>query len=141
MDRIEAAGGIVLNNNKILFIYKRGKWDLPKGKVKNDDSFKETALIEVVEETGVDKNNLKIINKLIPTYHIKSYMNKQLIKKTHWYLMKYNGNDYDSLVPDITEGITDCKWIGLNELDKVYKNTLPRVSYLLDFFLAANYNK
>ena len=35
MDRIKTAGGIVFKDGKFLFIYKRGMWDLPKGKFKN----------------------------------------------------------------------------------------------------------
>ena len=31
---IEAAGGVVINpENKIIFIHRLGKWDLPKGKI------------------------------------------------------------------------------------------------------------
>ena len=138
MDRIKAAGGVVLNNNKILFIYKRDKWDLPKGKVKENDTDEETALIEVVEETGVNYNQLKIISRLVPTSHIKNYDHKQFIKKTQWYLMNYYGDNKTSLIPDLSEGITECKWIDSNKLNNVYKNTLPRVTYLLDFFLSSN---
>src|SRR4051812_7310538 len=36
---IEAAGGIVQNKDKeLLFIYRRDKWDLPKGKMENNES-------------------------------------------------------------------------------------------------------
>ena len=31
--RIKAAGGIVIKDDKILFIKKNGRWDLPKGKM------------------------------------------------------------------------------------------------------------
>ena len=58
---IKATGGIVTNKkNQILFIYRKGKWDLPKGKMEKNESKKESALREVIEETGVKK--LKIIN-------------------------------------------------------------------------------
>ena len=42
---IFASGGIVKNdNNQILFIYRRGKWDLPKGKAEKGESIRETKL-------------------------------------------------------------------------------------------------
>ena len=38
---IEAAGGLITNqNNETLMIYRRGKWDLPKGKIEKDESIK-----------------------------------------------------------------------------------------------------
>ena len=51
-NKIETAGGIVLKNDKILFIFKRGIWDLPKGKVEEGNSSKKTAKIEISEETS-----------------------------------------------------------------------------------------
>ena len=42
IDTIKAAGGIVRNkDNELLFIFRKGKWDLPKGrliKMKNKDA-------------------------------------------------------------------------------------------------------
>ena len=62
-NKIETAGGIVLKNDKILFIFKRGMWDLPKGKVEGGNSSKKTAKIEISEETGLPKSQLKILKK------------------------------------------------------------------------------
>lgn len=57
---IEAAGGIVQNTNKeLLFIYRLGKWDLPKGKMEKGEHPDECALREVTEETGVTSLELK----------------------------------------------------------------------------------
>ena len=51
---IYASGGIVKNKkSEILFIFRRGKWDLPKGKADKGETKKQTALREVKEETGV----------------------------------------------------------------------------------------
>ena len=52
-NKIKTAGGIVLKDDKILFIYKRGRWDLPKGKVEEGASSRKTAKIEISEETGL----------------------------------------------------------------------------------------
>ena len=50
---IEASGGVVLNEeNKLLWIYRLGKWDLPKGKLEKNESFKVAAIREV-EERGL----------------------------------------------------------------------------------------
>ena len=65
---VEAAGGLVKNNSgEYLFIYRRGKWDLPKGKKDGNETPKETALREVREECGLA--DLQIIQNLPETYH------------------------------------------------------------------------
>ena len=33
-NKIKAAGGVVIQGRKILFIKKNGRWDMPKGKLK-----------------------------------------------------------------------------------------------------------
>lgn len=77
---IKAAGGLVVNNkNECLFIFRNGKWDLPKGKIEKGEKNQLAAKREVTEETGVDK--LKIISKLKPTYHLYELNNKWILKK------------------------------------------------------------
>ena len=54
-----SCGGVVIFRGKILVLYKnyRNKyegWVLPKGTVEAGEEFKETALREVKEETGLD---------------------------------------------------------------------------------------
>ena len=51
---IVAAGGIVKNEEgKTLIIFRRGFWDLPKGKVEKGEKIINAAQREVEEETGV----------------------------------------------------------------------------------------
>ena len=83
----KAAGGIVYNtNNEILFIFRNGKWDLPKGGIERGETKKETALREVFEETGVKE--LKIISKIDKTYHIFKRNGVYKLKETTWFKMK-----------------------------------------------------
>ena len=52
--KIIAAGGLVTNeNNELLMIFRRGKWDLPKGKLDKGETIEECAIREVEEETGI----------------------------------------------------------------------------------------
>ena len=81
---IIASGGIVSNEkSKILFIYRRGKWDLPKGKAEKGETIRETAIREVMEETGIE--HLKIDKYFSNTFHIvrnkKKYFLKQVISR------------------------------------------------------------
>src|SRR5687768_1665805 len=73
---IQAAGGAVLNKeNELLFIYRRGKWDLPKGKVDEGEELDACAVREVQEETGIQQIELKKL--LCTTYH--TYYEKEEI--------------------------------------------------------------
>ena len=55
-----AAGGLVENEKgEILFMFRRGKWDMPKGKRDPGETLEECALREVEEETGVGQLHLK----------------------------------------------------------------------------------
>ena len=84
---IEAAGGLVVNEKKeFLFIFRSGSWDLPKGRIENNETKKIAAMREVTEETGIKK--LTIIQKLMVTRHtFRSNVGKRIIKKSYWYLM------------------------------------------------------
>lgn len=103
---VMAGGGVVLNpKNEVLFIFRNGKWDLPKGKMDKGETMEQAAVREVMEETGV--KNLKIERFLCKTYHIFKRGDYRL-KETHWYLMRtsYNGK----LVAQENEGIHKVEW-------------------------------
>ena len=98
LPRIKSAGGLVYNDNyHILLIFKRGKWDLPKGRFELDADPVETALREIGEETGLDKGKLTIKGKLVSTWHTTRYDKTRYLKKTNWYLVHYRGADSDVL--------------------------------------------
>jgi hydroxymethylpyrimidine pyrophosphatase-like HAD family hydrolase len=105
---IHAAGGIVYNEkSEILFIYRLGKWDLPKGKVEKGESFDDAAIREVEEETGY--SNLKLEKFINSTYHIYTERNgERILKNTHWYKMNYSGTQKGK--PQLEEGITELSW-------------------------------
>lgn len=68
---IEAGGGVVENEEgDILMIYRRGKWDLPKGKRDDGEDIAACALREVAEETGLQQ--LQLGEKICDTFHIYS---------------------------------------------------------------------
>ena len=133
--KIKTAGGIVIRDDKILFIYKNGRWDLPKGKLEKGNSSRETAVIEISEETGLEKSHLSVMKKLIPTHYHKKVDGVFIVKKTDWYLVEYNGSFDHPLVPDQNEGITDCRWFSFDELVLVLEESHERIRYLVEFLL------
>jgi 8-oxo-dGTP pyrophosphatase MutT (NUDIX family) len=121
---IEAAGGIVKNVNtrKLLFIFRNGFWDIPKGKIEMDEKPRDAAIREIKEECGL--HSLEIINELPPTYHVYFAYGKHFIKKTHWFNLE---TDEVNILPQLEEGITEVKWFDSDELDVVKENTFGSV--------------
>ena len=65
---MQAAGGLVLNEKKeLLFIRRRGFWDLPKGKLEAGEKLEDCAVREVEEETGL--KNVLLDKPLVTTFH------------------------------------------------------------------------
>jgi 8-oxo-dGTP pyrophosphatase MutT (NUDIX family) len=126
---IEAAGGLVVNNNKeMLFIFRRGKWDLPKGKMEAGETPEICAEREIEEETGV--NQLQLIHKIIDTYHIYEERGLQILKKTYWYYFKTNFKGTPK--PQIEEDISSISWIGKENLELPLSNTYDSIIDVID---------
>lgn len=115
---IQASGGLVYDNDKILMIYRRGKWDLPKGKLDEGEDLVRCALREIKEETGLA--NLVFEQTLYTTYHTYYEGGKHILKESHWHLI--TGQSGDPLTPQIEEDIEKCEWIHKGALEPYLKN-------------------
>lgn len=133
--QIKAAGGVVIDRGKILFIKKNGRWEFPKGRLKKDSKKKNTAIREICEETGIQKKYLTIIKTLIPTHNNIKINGVSGVKKTFWFLVKFSGDEKTKLSPEKREGITKCKWLTINEVSSKIKNSRPLVHYLWEYVL------
>ena len=124
---VEAAGGIVKNSkDELLFIFRNGLWDLPKGKIEKNESIKEAALREVEEECGIKQLKLdKFIDK---TYHIYKINDQYIFKISYWFSM--HSNFQGELSPQFEEGITKVEWISEQNLTKVLVNTFANIKLL-----------
>lgn len=130
---IKASGGLVKNpQGEILFIYRRNKWDLPKGKIEwRMEKKKQAAIREVEEECGI--KGVTITRKLSPTFHMYTIKNEWVLKKTYWYEMLYT--DGKPPIPEEKEDITKIKWFKKNEVDEVYGNTFKLIHELVENYL------
>lgn len=128
---IEAAGGIVFNKeNKILFIHRLSKWDLPKGKIEKGESLEQAALREVEEETSLKELILEqFVNS---TFHIYKERNGNgVLKTTYWFKMKYVGDGEPK--PQIEEGITQAVWKNEDEIFRdVFPSTFKNIKLILN---------
>ncbi len=124
---VQAAGGLVRNSkNELLFIFRNGKWDLPKGHKEFGEEIYETAIREVEEECGL--KDLVLGDKLGVTYHTY-YMNRhQEIKETHWYNMTTQTME---LIPQKEEGIEKAEWIGEDKIEEVIEDCYISLQNLL----------
>ena len=91
-----SCGGIVIYRGKVLLLYKNYKnryegWVLPKGTVEDGESYEQTALREVKEESGADAEILEYIGSNSYSFMVPE---DKVEKEVHWYLMK--GRSYYS---------------------------------------------
>ncbi|ADY50801.1 NUDIX hydrolase [Pseudopedobacter saltans DSM 12145] len=125
---IEAAGGLVESAKEtFLFIKRLGKWDLPKGKLEEDEVIEETAVREVEEECGVVVNKLN--QKITDTYHMYKMKDQVILKITYWYSMSVD--EETELTPQTEEDITEARWLGKSEWSMVFENTYPSILEVL----------
>jgi 8-oxo-dGTP pyrophosphatase MutT (NUDIX family) len=104
------AGGLVINkDSKVLFIYRKNKWDLPKGKLDEGENLEEAAIREVVEETGLDINNLHIKKPLLSTGY-KSF-------------------------PQYDEGIEEIVWVDFSNIEYYLSQSRKYIIPVFDYHL------
>lgn len=125
---IKAAGGIVKNKQaEVLLIYRRGKWDLPKGKLEKGENLSACAVREVGEETGLVR--LTLGARVGVTYHTYVQYGVQILKESHWFAMTSTANE--NLVPQTEEDITEIAWVKQQDLNKYLTNTFPSIAQIL----------
>lgn len=112
---VKAAGGLVTNEkNEWLLIFRRGKWDLPKGKLDAGEKLSECALREVTEETGLQQ--IKLQKQLTTTWHTYHEGTRFILKESHWFRMKVKGDQH--LVPQTEEDISEIRWVKPSGLEE-----------------------
>lgn len=125
----KAGGGLVYNKEgHVLFIFRNGKWDLPKGGIEKDEEIEDTAKREVEEETGV--NTLEVIRKLQKTYHVFKRNGKYKLKITHWFEMHtvFEGVPF----PQANEGIEKAVWLDPDQIKEALKNSYENIKLLFN---------
>ncbi|MER3444250.1 MAG: DNA mismatch repair protein MutT [Meiothermus sp.] len=95
-ERVLGAGGVLFNPaGEVLLIRDRmGYWVFPKGHVDDGETPEQTALREVLEETGIEG---KVLGELPPTRYTN---NKGIEREIRWFLMK--GQGHVRLEPGLT---------------------------------------
>ena len=116
--RTIAAEVYIKKDNKILMVQenkesKKGKWNMPAGKLDNNESIIDAAIREAKEETGIDINikgliaileNVTSIGQLVVFYFMGEYKSGEI--------------EFDN------EEIADVKWMTEKEIKNLDKNTI-----------------
>ena len=116
--RTIAAEVYIKKDNKILMVQenkesKKGKWNMPAGKLDNNESIIDAAIRETKEETGIDINikgliaileNVSSIGQLVVFYFMGEYKSGEI--------------EFDN------EEIADVKWMTEKEIKNLDKNTI-----------------
>lgn len=125
---IKAAGGLVTNEfGELLFIFRKNRWDLPKGKLEEGEEMESCAVRETEEETGL--RDIKLRKPLLTTYHTYDESGHHILKETYWYSMSVSGDQ--NLEPQLEEQITEIRWVKPSAMDEVRLNTYPLIRDVL----------
>lgn len=130
---VNAAGGVVTNEkDKLLLIFRKGFWDLPKGKLDKGESLEQCAVREVSEETGL--KNIKLESPFTTTYHTYHEGSRFILKDSHWFLMSVNGKQ--QLHPQQEEGIEEIKWLSMDDIPSYLDKAYPSIADVLRNYMA-----
>src|SRR5919108_374110 len=109
-----SAGGAVISVRDgaayVAMIATRGRtrWGLPKGAVSQGETSEQAALREVLEETGLQAEIVKLLDTIEYFFRAGDTL---IHKRVDFYLMRYLGGD---LTPQLSE-VDDVEWIELGE--------------------------
>lgn len=124
----QTGGGIVKDEHgNILFIYRNGFWDLPKGHLESGETLETCALREVFEETGL--SGLQLIEQSAVSWHIYDLNNKTILKSNSWFLMEATSDQ--PLKLQQKEGITSAKWVSKEEIPHYLKRCYRSIAETL----------
>ena len=121
---VTAAGGVVRDGKgNTLMIYRRGRWDLPKGHWEKGETIEECAMREVEEETGV--GGTKIVAPICNTFHAYNVYGKWELKRTAWFLL--NSSSGEPLRPQREEGIEEVGWCDAETVARNLRRSYPTI--------------
>ena len=117
---VAAGGGYVVRQGEaggveLLLIFRRGAWDLPKGKLDDGETVREAARREVSEEVGVEEAALAVTADLGETVHGYVWPKREVyaVKTTRWYAMTTTATRFE---PEAREGIEAVAWVPWGEV-------------------------
>jgi 8-oxo-dGTP pyrophosphatase MutT (NUDIX family) len=131
--QIIAAGGLVTNmHGQILWIFRRGFWDLPKGKLDEGETIQTCAIREVQEETGIHSIRLHELLTFTNHTYFDTYLNEEVTKRSYWFHMTIA--DMQEGIPQTTEDIEKIEWHSLATAKHCLENTYPTILEVIEAY-------
>ena len=126
---VMAAGGVVESeNDELLMIELRNRWDLPKGHIEVGESEHMAALREVEEETGV-KADIIGNEPVAVTWHAYDTYGCWELKRTSWWRMRA---PLGAVKPQREEGIANVVWCAKEDVQERLKKSYPTIKYVVE---------
>ena len=124
---VEAAGGVVGNERgEVLMIYRRNRWDLPKGHIDAGEDALTAAKREVDEETGV--SGLKFVSELCNTLHAYNVYGEWELKCTYWFAFDAQSA---ATTAQTEEDIESAVWCNPKEVDSNLEESYPTIKEVI----------
>ena len=120
---VEAAGGVVTNaKGECLMIFRRNRWDLPKGHIDSGEDALTAAVREIEEETGV--TGLNFVVPLCNTLHAYCVYGKWELKRTYWFAFDCPGGE---TAAQAEEDIESAVWCDKKQVSENLENSYPTI--------------
>jgi len=126
---ILAGGGVVSRDGKVILIFRRKKWDIPKGKLKKNEGPDVGAIREVEEECKI---KVALEEKICTTWHTYLSNGKFILKKTYWY--KMTCLDDSKMKPQKKEDIEDVRWMDFDQTRQALYNSYRTIRHVIKRF-------
>jgi len=131
--QIIAAGGLVTNpQGEILWIFRRGFWDLPKGKLDEGETIQTCAIREVQEETGIHHIKLHDLLKFTNHTYFDKYLQEEVVKRTYWFHMTID--TLQAGKPQTSEDIEKIQWHSLSTAKDCLEQTYPTIIEVIEAY-------
>lgn len=124
---VKAAGGVVFKGDKLLLMFRRGVWDLPKGKLDDGESSRKGAVREVEEETRV---RVELNERICTTWHTYTLNGSRILKRTKWYRMTCK--DDRKMAPQKEEDIEKLAWLDRKQVRLTLTNSFSSIRFVIE---------
>jgi 8-oxo-dGTP pyrophosphatase MutT (NUDIX family) len=124
MKREFSAGGVLVRRLRGRWVLaairpagkKPGLWALPKGNIAPGEKPGETAVREVMEETGAAG---RLVEKLGDARYTYTWAGERIFKIVSFFLLRYVGGRLGDLPPETAYEVDEVRWLPLEEAPKL----------------------
>jgi 8-oxo-dGTP diphosphatase len=95
---------------------KPGLWALPKGNIGPGEDPRDTAVREVIEETGATG---RLVEKLGDVRYVYTWQGERIFKVVSFFLLRYSRGRLGDLPPETAHEVDEVQWLRLAEAPRL----------------------